>query len=74
MGGEGVHMEVEQHFSGTDVLVLAQQNKHNTVQGKCRNEAEKWTCTVVEDLDHQRPLKPPTYFQKDLEERTVHNN
>lgn len=65
-------MELEQHFSGTDVLVLVQQNKHNTVQGKCSNEIEKWTCTI--DYDHQRPLKPPTYFQKDLEERTVHDN
>lgn len=42
-------MEVGQYFSGTDVLVLGPGGKHNTVQGKCRNEAEKQSCTVVGD-------------------------
>lgn len=46
MGGEGGHMEVEQHFSRTNVLVLLPGDKHNTVQRKCRNEVEKWACTL----------------------------
>lgn len=49
VGGEGSHMEVEQYFSETDVLVLGPGGKHNTVQGKWRNEAEKQSCTVVGD-------------------------
>lgn len=40
-GGEGGHVEVEQHFSGTNILVLDPGDKQTTVQHKRRNEAKK---------------------------------
>ena len=44
MAGERGHTKVGQHFSGTNVLVLAPGDKHNTVQG--RRKVEKWAWTV----------------------------
>lgn len=48
--GEGDHMEVGLHFSGTNILVLDSGDKHSTVQSRCRNEAEKQTWTVDQRL------------------------
>lgn len=55
VAGEGGHVEVGQHFSGTSVLVLAPADKHNTVQCKSRNEVKKQAWTI----GGSRPPKTP---------------
>lgn len=48
-------MEVGQHFSGTNILVLVSGDKHNTIHHKCRNKVKKWAWTV--EGGGSRPLK-----------------
>lgn len=47
---ERSHTEVGQHFSETNILVLAPGDDHSTVQCECRNEVKKW---LQVDQDHQ---------------------
>lgn len=58
--------------AGTNILILARGDKHNTAQ--LRSDVEKCAWTVGGEQDHQRPLKPPIHFQKGLGERTVCEN
>lgn len=51
-----------QHISGTNVLVLAPGDEHNTAQHKGRDEAAKRAWTVRGDQHHQRCPKPSDPF------------
>lgn len=59
VAGKRGHAEVGQLFSGTSFLILIPRDEHDTVQCKCRNEAEKWACTAGGgNQGHPRPPKP----------------
>lgn len=45
------HTDVGQHFPGTNILVLAPGEEHNTIQHKCRSEVKKWEWNVWGDQD-----------------------
>lgn len=47
---EGSHREVGQHYSETNILVLAPGDDHSTVQCEHRNEVKK---QLQVDQDHQ---------------------
>lgn len=72
--GEGVHVEGEQHFSGTYILLLVPGKKHNAGHQKGTIEARKREWTAGQDQDHSRGLTPLTHFHKGLKEQTVHDN
>lgn len=48
-------MEVEQHISGTNILVLAPGDKHSATQHKRRNDVKKQAWAVGGCGDHQIP-------------------
>lgn len=64
VAGDGGHTEIEQHFSGTNLFVLAPRDRHSTVQHTYRNNVEKWmwTWTAGGDQDHQKCPKPSNPF------------
>lgn len=50
--GEGGHVEVGHHSSGTNILVLVTGGKHNALQQKGRNEAKKIAGAAEQSHDH----------------------
>lgn len=74
-------MEVGQHSSGTNILVLDPGQKHCTVRCKRRNEVKKceWTVdhrlTLLGEIKTTKdPQSPLNHFHTGLEEWIAHGN